>query len=124
MNSNISWSPDNIYYKFIENSPIFGLSEKRSDQPFMFQKSHSLHLLPCHLTKYTDTGESVSQTIYITKVLNFKSLIMIVNDYPFLSANYLLVLGFITDIADLQLLGYRKFTVLLNAFSHLIEQSK
>lgn len=79
-----------------------------------------IHMLPCDRVN----SQNRSQSIYISKVIQYKSLIMLANSGPYSDIRRLEILGFIIEFVNIDLIYTNNWEFFMQVFAHLIKNSK
>lgn len=83
------------------------------------------HLLPCHRKTRNRYNDNEGQKIYISKLLQYKSLIMLVNTRDtYSNRNELQILGLYVEFIDLQLQYVNDWEFFIRIFDHRVKYCK
>lgn len=118
----IPLGPDTMYWNFEINYDIPALDlstlNQLNEYEILVEKNnHLLHLLPC-------LRANGVQTVYITKLMQYKSLIMLGNNWPICNIKQFKILGFITEFVNIELIESNAVELFINAFGNLIQYGK
>lgn len=112
-----------MYWKFEFNKDDIPSLNPEYFQPyeivFVEKDDHRIKLLPCHRPNINGM-----QTIYITKLIQYKSLIMLAIRRSSTEISNLQILGFITEFVNVELTERNARHLFISAFENFIQYGK